>query len=186
MPWLSRSNSSDSIRPAEKDNICNIKNALPDAKVLFIPAQVDGLAGTSPSQYRQVPTSSLLMDTRVLIRSLDSLPKMAMACRPRMWNYMGNMENLWEITVQILLAIMEMAMLAIMAPAFLLLPGTGFALMMLSFWGAVTILSSGFNAERIIISDAMMVSEEFMDEKWLFVNGIMTRYFFHPSTLSSF
>jgi hypothetical protein len=176
MPWLSRSNSRDPS-PAAKD--LKLKNVTGDGKVTFIPAQIDGLAGTSPRQHRQAQITTMLQDVRIIISTLDVALRASalIATWTSVKNRLREVGDVKDAALQLALAAVEATFLLTAIPIFLFVPGAFFAIYCVLFWAIISTLSWPMRGPRVIQSDpnAFTALEDFHDEKWIYINGLTTR-----------
>jgi hypothetical protein len=83
-----------------------------------------------------------------------------------------------DTTLQVLLAVLQLWVLVLAIPAFLLLPGILFAAMYFIGTFLNTALLWLLKGNRVCPSSQQEFpnSDEFSDERWIFINGSMTRY----------
>jgi hypothetical protein len=83
-----------------------------------------------------------------------------------------------DTIAQAYLAVMQMWMLVVALPAFLMLPGTLFAIFMAAFWAITIAASWPLSCSRGVLNegnDRAPVIDGFSDERWIYVNGMMCR-----------
>jgi hypothetical protein len=179
MPWLSRRNSAEQgIESVNDDSKCSDKHAL-SSMVGFIPAQIDGLCGTMPAYHRQTASLLLWGDVWVLIQNLSCLPTMAKAtCSTTVLrNLLKNPMDARDTLVQAFLAIMQIWVLVVAIPAFITLPGLLFAGFVNAAWLLTLAMAWPLSGSRILIheQEKALMTDEFSDERWIYVNGMMCR-----------
>lgn len=179
MPWLSRRNSAEqSIKPVDDDSKCSDKQAV-SSIVNLIPAQIDGLCGTIPACHRQAASLLVWGDIRVLIQNLSCLPTMAKAtCSTTVLrNLLKNPVDARDTLMQACLAIIQFWVLVVAIPAFIALPGLLFAGFMNTAWLLTLAMTWPLSGPRISIheQEKTPMTNEFSDERWIYVNGMMCR-----------
>lgn len=178
MPWLSRQNSPEGIKTTDA-LFKTVKPVSGTAVVTLIPSQIDGLAGTSAQMYRQSSLQLARKELKVMLQNVRCLPKMATSASVAELKkeYLRSYGTTKEMALQACLMGVETWFLLVMVPLFLCAPGAVFVVAACVVAGLVGMLARGLNGRRVVKSgkgDSSMV-DEFADERWLFVNGIMTR-----------
>lgn len=150
--------------------------------IKYIPTQQDPMAASTTSATRQSPIRLLFQDADVLFRLLPYLPNVILPFRtkdPTSELYLSSLVGVRDMILQSWLLIIETALLLFALPAILILPGivsmTGFALSCLIIW----LISKPMEGPRIVYSSmndlTRAMAEQHRDERWLFVNGCITR-----------
>jgi hypothetical protein len=176
MPWLS--SAEQGIKPVNDDSKCSDEHA-GSSMVNFIPAQIDGLCGTIPAYHRQAASLLLWGDVRVLIRNLSCLPAMVKAtCSTTVLrNLLKDPIDARDTLMQACLAIMQIWVFVVAIPAFITLPGFLFAGFMNAAWLLTLAMTWPLSGPRILIQEQEKapMTNEFSDERWIYVNGMMCR-----------
>jgi hypothetical protein len=179
MPWLSRRNSEkQSVKPVNDNSNRSDKSSI-NAMVDFIPSQIDGLCGTMPTHHRQEASRILWGDIRVMAQNVGCLPAMLRAtCSTKVLRSLfKNPVDARDALLQFCLATMQMWMLLVALPAFISLPGLLFAGFVNSFWLLTLALIWPLSGPRILMTEQEKapMTEDFSDERWIYVNGMMCR-----------
>ncbi|KAG6995830.1 hypothetical protein G7Y79_00041g077820 [Physcia stellaris] len=145
--------------------------------VRYIPPQMDPLSSTTTEAARKSPLRLFIKDARVLCAMLPYLPWLFLpfwTSDPRAELYVS-VTNLREMALQVVLFVVEVVMLALVVPAFLMLPGAGFVLLVVMVGGLVWGLTRPMEGPTVVYSrmDDKTVERvrRFEDERWVFVNG---------------
>lgn len=178
MPWLSSpdsngSNGSPNISPGQN----NHKHPVKSRNVAFIPAQIDGLCGTSPSHNSQTPMQLLMADLRILMQNIRCIPSMTRTmCSPKvLQNSLGATAGVRDVIIHCSLAIMQVCMVFLALPMFVLLPGFIYTACMTMCWAIMALMLQPLKGSRIVTSsrDCLpAMREDFSDERWIFVNSV--------------
>ncbi|EQB53140.1 hypothetical protein CGLO_07170 [Colletotrichum gloeosporioides Cg-14] len=189
MPWLSRSPSYNSPassprlsnsarsspRTSPRSSLCGpIKNYGPS--VTYIPPLIDGACGTVPLAQKQL--FALLQDD--LREMWKMLPGLMTSLRTHVANHRAHLSrsHLKDIIVQLSLAIVEVGMITLAVPMFMILPGILFAAWLALSMSLVLALSWLMNGSNIIVNcdefgNSTPEAEE-DEEKWIFIGGMGT------------
>lgn len=198
MPWLSRSPSyqspinsprisnsnRSSPRTSPRSSLCGpIKNYGPS--VTYIPPLIDGACGTVP--LAQKPTLQLLHDD--LREMWQMMPGLMASLRTHVANHRAHLSksHLKDIIVQLSLAIVEVGMITLAIPLFIVLPGILFAAWLAFSMSMVLGLSWLMNGNDIIVNcdefgNSTPEAEE-DEEKWIFIGGMGTRLALPPTIM---
>ncbi|KAI9744100.1 MAG: hypothetical protein M1818_002252 [Claussenomyces sp. TS43310] len=176
MPWLSRRSSAESagsdLQPEQNPP------TVTESVVDFIPAQIDGLCGTCPSRQKQTSRHVFLTDLLVLFQNIGYVPRMAMlSYAPKRWRSTPSLAG--ETALHCSLALAQVCMLSTAVLCFFLLPGLVLATWVALCWIVTAALSWPLNGPaivRIMPGKAAPMTEDFSDECWLYINGMMTRH----------
>jgi len=181
MPWLSRRNSSEEVMLKSMNS--SSPSPLPsNSSVTFIPAILDGSCGTSPTMQRMSSTQMIVMDIKVMAHNMICFPEMigSLITVDKMTSVFGSWINLRDICLQMLLCVMEMCMVAMVIPCFLAMPGIAFLTMCCLCAFAISLICWPMNGEQVmrcVAKGQVMDSQvQYADEKWVYINGAMTRY----------
>jgi hypothetical protein len=180
MPWLSRQNSAEEgVKPVKDSQKQHIKHST-DTAVVFIPAQIDSLCGTSPAHHKQTVLQLLLNDLQVLAQNIYCLPAMmrASSSSKLLRNSFRSPVQARDTILQVLLAMAQSWMLVIAIPALLLLPGFISATVFGICWIVTFAITWALHGPRVVMSSQARapMTEDFSDERWIYVNGMMCRY----------
>lgn len=183
MPWLSHRNSAEGIKPVNNDQNRSVNSSV-NSMVNFIPAQIDGLCGTMPAHHKKAASQLLWGDLRVLVQNMSYLPTVAMAtCSTEVLrSFFKNPMDARDALLQACLATMQVWALVIALPAFISLPGLLFAGLMSVFWLLTLAMTWPLTGPRVLINEGEKTSmtDDFSDEKWIYVNGMMCRQESYP------
>ena len=179
MPWLSRRNSAEEgIEPVNGLSMEYQKRSV-SSMVNFIPAQIDGLCGTMPAYHKQAASRLLWGDLRVLIQNMRCLPAMVMAtCSTKVLrSLLKNPADVRDTILQLCLASIHICVLVISVPAFLTLPGLLFTGFMNGIWALTLAMTWPLSGPRVFTSEREKapMTDDFSDERWIYVNGMMCR-----------
>jgi hypothetical protein len=179
MPWLSRPNSPEQDAMPVNDSANRNPKGSDSSMVNFIPAQIDGLCGTMPAHQKQAAWGLLLGDVQILIQNMCTLPAMlrAMCSTTVLRKLFKNPLDARDTLIQSFLAIVQMWMLAVAVPAFLILPGTLFAASMSAFWLITLAITWPLSCSKMVVYNHQRapMTDDFSDERWIYVNGMMCR-----------
>ncbi|TDZ13880.1 hypothetical protein Cob_v013054 [Colletotrichum orbiculare MAFF 240422] len=190
MPWLSRassypspvtsprvSNSSprSSPRTSPRSSLIGpIKNFGPS--VTYIPPLIDGACGTVP--LGQKPPLSLLQED--LREMWQMMPGLMASLRLHVANHRAHLSksHLKDIVVQLSLAIVEVGMITLAGPLFIVLPGLFFTIWLAISLSLVYGLSCLMNGSNVVVNcdelgNSTAEAEE-DEEKWIFIGGMGT------------
>ncbi|OLN87403.1 hypothetical protein CCHL11_09572 [Colletotrichum chlorophyti] len=179
MPWLSRSPSyqspTSSPRTSPRSSLCGpLKTFGPS--VTYIPPLIDGACGTVP--LAQKPTLQLLHDD--LREMWQMMPGLMTSLRTHVANHRQHLSksHLKDIVVQLTLAIVEVGIITLAVPLFIVLPGLLFAMWLGISMSMVLGLSWLMNGNELMTScdefgnKTTELDEE--DERWIFIGGMGT------------
>lgn len=148
--------------------------------IRYIPPQMDPLAGTSTRAARRSPLRLIAQDAGVLVTMLPYLPNIFLpfTAKSQSCELYLDLAGLRDLALQIWLFIMETALLILIIPAVVILPGvitiTAIALCCMT----IRLITKPMEGSRITYAsledDTLMMAEEHKDERWLFVNGTAT------------
>lgn len=151
-------------------------------RVSFTPAQIDGLAASTLRQSRDSPLSLMYHDIQTLARNALFLPLMMMPLNTmdlKAETY-PNASNLRDMSLHMALMVLETTFLLLAVPAFLVLPGivsTMIATTMACVIGIMCLPMMGPRHMRSNTSNSMLEQYRHVsEERWIFMNGCMTRY----------
>lgn len=161
----------------------SLKSPLPmpyssSSAVTFIPAMIDGSCGTSPVMHRYTPMQMMLNDMRIMAQNMRCLPEMmgSMMSLGMMQSTLGSWRNLRDMCLQVILTVMEMWMVVMMLPAFLAMPGLAFAVWCCICTMTIATLSWPLKGDQVIrCTSKGQQSDQHADERWVYINGAMTR-----------
>jgi hypothetical protein len=154
----------------------------PNAPVAMVPAMMDKSCGTSPVHHRMTPMRMMMDDMRVMMRNLGCLPDMMMS----MWSMEFGMSmfmtwmDMRDCCLQVMLMMVECCAMMLCLPTMLYMPGIVSMTMGCLFAGCVMMLAMPMNRDMIMrcqMPDGHGI-DEFSDEKWICINGSMTRWVF--------
>ena len=138
---------------------------------------MDPLSSTTTEAARKSPLRLFLKDARVLCAMLPYLPWLFLpfwTSDPRAELYVS-VANVREMALQVVLFVVEVVVLGLVVPAFLMLPGAVFGALAVGVAGAVWGLTRSLEGDTVVYSrvDDRTVREvrRFEDERWVFVNG---------------
>jgi hypothetical protein len=161
------------------------------SSVTFIPAMMDGACGTSPTIQRMSSMQIMMMDMKVMAQNMKCIPEMigSMMNREMMTGMLSSWMNMRDMCLQMMLWVIEMCMMVMVIPCFLAMPGVAFMCMCCMCACAIMMLCWPMNGERVMRCEARgskerpeRQREECADERWVYINGAMTRYAI-PQTL---
>jgi hypothetical protein len=178
MPWLSRRNSAEEgIKPVNDDPKSSAKCSV-SSIVDFIPDQIDSFCGTMPAHHKQAASRLMMDDLRVLIQNMGCLPAMVRAtCSTKVLRSLfKNPMDARDTLLHVCLATMQIWALAIALPAFMSLPGLLFAGFMTVSWLLTLAMTWPLSGPRVLIDEREKApkTEDFSDERWIYVNGVMS------------
>jgi hypothetical protein len=186
MPYMSqhvhRNGSPDLMLTMDADMSRPSMKRLTDGAVSYIPAMMDGSCGTMPMHHRQTPM-------RIMMRELKIMMQNVVICVPEMLRSMWFHEmsgrrmimsmsglDIMDAYLQIMLGMMEMCFVTLFIPAFIMLPGFILASACAVFAATIALMCWPMNGDRVIrCPSSTLHSEETADEKWIYINGSMTR-----------
>ena len=179
MPWLSRRDSAEKvIKFVNNDQKSGVK-ILASSMVNFIPAQIDGLCATIPTHHKVAALWLVMDNLRVLIHNISCLSAMAKTtCSMNVLRSLfKNPADMRDTIFQLCLASIQVCVLVIALPAFLFLPGLLFIGLVNGFWALTLAITWPLSGPRVLISEREKVpmTDEFSDERWIYVNGMMCR-----------
>ena len=152
----------------------------PKHTISFLPAQMDGSAGTSTRAAREDPLRLFLRDLGVLLSMIGYLPWVVLPFRTKdkgaelHWSPRGIRNSI----LQALLILFQTLLLFAALPALIILPGGVSAIVALLSWFIIYALSWPLQGPRVVYSNLEEDStapKDFADERWLFFNGCWTR-----------
>lgn len=176
MPWLSRRNSSEEPM---NSSFSKSPAMMTDAPVMFIPGMMDASCGTSPTHHRNPPMRMMLDDMKVMLQNMQCLPEMAMS----MWSmeFGSSMIMSWmdirDICLQMMLLMVEMCGMMLCLPMMMCLPGMVCLPMYVLFAGIIALFAMPLNQDQVVQTPMPpgRNMDDFMDERWIYMNGSMTR-----------
>lgn len=151
------------------------------SRISYLPSQLDPLAGTSTRAARLSPTRLVLDDFAVLFHCLRYLPGIITPfwTRDKTDELYSGPSNARDIFLQFLLFFMQVAFLISAIPAILCLPFSILISFAVLACLAMILVASPMQGPRIAYSkmdDATMaMAEQHKDERWVFINGCITR-----------
>ncbi|WYZ42324.1 hypothetical protein EsH8_VI_000023 [Colletotrichum jinshuiense] len=179
MPWLSRSptyqSPISSPRTSPRSSTCGpLKICGPS--VTYIPPLIDGACGTVP--LAQKPTLQLLHED--LQEMWRMMPGLMASLRTHVANHRQHLSksHLKDIIVQLSLAIVEVGVMTLAIPLFMVLPGFFFAMWLGVSMSLVLGLSWLMNGNEIMVNcdefGNRTIEVEDDDERWIFIGGMGT------------
>lgn len=178
MPWLSRHNSYDSTNSEDASSSTQLATA--DSKVTFIPAQIDGLCGTSVVSRKKTMAQALVNDLRIVMQNLDCTSSMtSILRRDKFWRrYWYSWEDSRDALLQSCLSMTQIWTLVSIGPMFLFFPASIITIYAIMFWLVTLALSWPLNKRALVTikRNAAPMTADLSDEQWFFVNGPMTRF----------
>jgi len=191
MPWLSRQQSSQNSAN-ESVTACSPTGSRDmhqhhcmgrDIPITFIPAQIDGMCGTTAPCNVQMPMSLMREQCMAFVRSMSCMPTMmrSLFSMGMMKEYMRSPMACRDLMLQCCLGMMQMCMMMAMVPVMMTMPGIMVMMGMMVCWMMVMMcmwpLNKGERVMKMIPQGmTMREGEECADECWIYVNGMMTRY----------
>lgn len=153
---------------------------LSGASVTMIPAMMDKSCGTSSVYNRMTPMRIMMDEMRVMLRNMSCVPDMMMS----IWSMQLDMGmfSTWmdmrDACLQMMLMIVECWAMMFCMPMMLYMPGIVSMTMCVALTCCIMILAMPMNGKRVVRCSMPSARgmDEFSDEKWIFVNGAMTRY----------
>lgn len=142
--------------------------------ISYIPSQAELFVEASEKAEDESPVKLFIQDAAVLFRLLRYLPWLFIPLRSReSGSEIKSDETLYgETILQILLFVVESSTLVLAIPAFFLLPGLLFLLVVALAFLLVQILSYPLSGSSPIYSQAGAAAKQFFqDERWIFLNG---------------
>ena len=175
MPWLSRRNSSQDAMNSNGTQ----SSAISGSAVTFVPGMMDGSCGTSPVHYRNTLMRIMLDDMKVMAQNMHCLPDMVMS----MWSmeFGKDMFMTWmdirDCGLQMMLLTVELWGMMCAIPMIMYLPGMISMPMCALIACCIAVLSMPSNGDQMMRSSmpSGRSSDEFPDERWICINGSMTR-----------
>lgn len=153
--------------------------------ITFIPAQIDGLCGTTAPGNLHTPVMLVRESCAIFMRNLSCLPSMARSfcTMTTLREYMKDQMASRDLILQCCLGVMQMCILATMGPMIFFMPGM-FMMPLMGLWWAVMRacmwpLNKGKRVTQMM-PENMGGADENADESWIYVNGMMTRYASSP------
>lgn len=165
---------------------CASKNPLSlstmENTIKFIPPQIDPLASTNTEASRKNPLYLLMQDLGVLTRMLRYLPWIFMPFRTSDKNaeLFISSTSILELVLNSFLFLFESVLLLVAIPAFLILPG-GISLLAAAICIFLILVAAWpMQGPRIAYSrmdeKTAAIAKQHDSERWLFINGCMTRW----------
>jgi hypothetical protein len=171
MPWLSRFSSSASPPTTTSGPT--------GPTVTYTPALQDLSYYTSPIIYRQRPMQLSIKGLELLLQNLCYVPQTvrSLLTRSMVRNSVKEWKDVRDIALHVILVIVELWGVVVIVPAFLVLPGILFTIVCVMGAGLVAVLTWPLHGSRVVSSwkERKESQEEFAGEKWLYINGSMTR-----------
>jgi hypothetical protein len=159
-----------------------------NSSVTFIPAMMDGSCGTSPTMQRMSPMQMMMMDMKIMVQNMMCIPEMigSMMTMDNMMDMMGSWTMMRDTCLQTMLCMIEMCMVVVMIPCFLMMPGMAFMCMCCMCGCAILMICWPMNGEQMMrCAGRGQQMDQYADERWVYINGAMTRYEISHSILSS-
>ncbi|KAI3559102.1 hypothetical protein CABS03_07421 [Colletotrichum abscissum] len=179
MPWLSRSPSyqspTGSPRTSPRNSTCG-PNKTCGPSVTYIPPLIDGACGTVP--LAQKPTLPLLHED--LREMWQMMPGLMASLRTHVANHRQHLSksHLKDIVIQLSLAIVEVGIVTLAVPLFIILPGILFGAWLGISMSMVLGLSWLMNGNEVMTNcDEFGNSTTDIDddeERWIFIGGMGT------------
>ena len=148
--------------------------------IKFIPSQMDPLAASTTEAARESPFRLLKQDVGVLLSNLSFLPWMVLPFRTsdKTCELYMNRRQFRTTTVQAFICLFEVVLLILAPLAIVILPGgISIAIAALS-WLIIYFAYKPLQGQRIVYStmdeSAIAAAKQFENERWIFINGIMT------------
>ncbi|KAI9893707.1 MAG: hypothetical protein M1814_005923 [Vezdaea aestivalis] len=149
-------------------------------KISFLPAQLDGALATSAREARMSPLGMIARDMMTMIQNAAYLPMVMMP-----WKSSSSFSelhqsamNIRDCTLHASLLVLEIAMMCMAIPTFLMLPGVAFAALATICCSLIWALSLPLKGPQVVHSKieipAALRIEDHKDERWMFINGCCT------------
>jgi hypothetical protein len=94
-----------------------------------------------------------------------------------------------DICLQMMLSLIEICILVMVVPCFLAMPGMAFTCMCCICAFTIMLISWPMNGEQVVRcvakGRAMENQAQYADERWVYINGAMTRYWTPGNTPNS-
>lgn len=179
MPWLSRSPSYQSPTAPHSPLASPWQQPAQSQQcpVTYVPPLIDGACGTMPLSQR--PVLGLLQEELRVLWSMT--PELFRALSS---GILGRSGSRWtwiqtrDTAVNVLLTALELAMMAVVIPLWLLAPGIVFAAWACLCFSLVYGLTWVLNGDTVVSCDgsgSWTMENEMEEERWIFVSGIGTR-----------
>ena len=181
MPWLGLSRNNSSEEMMKSMNPSPPSPPPSNCSVTFIPAMMDGSCGTSPTMQRLSLMQMIAMDVKVMAQNLMCIPEMvcSMLTLEMVFSMCDSWTNTRDLCLQTILCTIEMFMIVLVIPCFLAMPGIAFMCTCCMCACAIKVLCWPMNGVRVMRCIANGKTKEnqdkFTDERWLYINGAMTR-----------
>lgn len=147
--------------------------------IKFIPSQIDILGCTTTEACRKSPIRLFFQDLGVLITMLPYLPWVFLPLRTTDKSHRP-VKGFRDALLQAWLFILEILLLFLFIPAYLVLPGVLFFVVAALCILSIFLAAWPMHGPRILNSEmddkTMALAKNHANERWVFVNGIMTRY----------
>lgn len=149
--------------------------------IKFIPSQIDTLGCTTTEACRKSPVRLFFQDLSVLITMLPYLPWVFLPFRSTDKNaeLHRSIKGFGDAFLQGWLFILEILLLFFFIPAYLILPGAIFFIVAALCILSIFLAAWPMHGPRILNSEmdekTMALAKNHANERWVFVNGIMTR-----------
>ena len=149
--------------------------------IKFIPSQMDALGGTTTEACRENPIRLFFQDLRVLATMLPYLPWVMLPFKTTDQNaeLYQSVKGLRDAFLQGWLFFLENLLLLFIIPAYLILPGALFLFALSICFLSIFIAAWPMQGSRILYSkmgkNTTLSAQSHESERWIFVNGIITR-----------
>jgi len=155
---------------------------LTNGAVIYIPAMMDGSCGTMPMHHRQSPVQIMMREMRIMAQNtMICLPDMVRSMWAthtsgrNMMMSMGGMDMV-EACTQAMLGVMELCYMMFLVPACMMLPGFFMVPACLACAAMIYMLCWPMNGDQVVRCPCPTLgSEATADERWVCINGSMTR-----------
>lgn len=120
-----------------------------------------------------------------MVQNMMCIPEMmgSMITMDMMMGMLGSWVNIRDMCLQMMLCMMEICMMVVVIPFFLAMPGMAFMYLCCICACAIMMMCWPMNGERVMRCEAKesrerpeRQREECADERWVYINGSMTRY----------
>ncbi|KAL2757229.1 hypothetical protein ACRALDRAFT_1067873 [Sodiomyces alcalophilus JCM 7366] len=170
--WLSRSSSSDSSFSSPR--VASPRVPSSTTPVTYIPSLIDGACGTLPAEQR--PALSLLSEDLKEIWAI--IPQITTGLRRNWRSNYDLVIRLRDFVLQFWLSVVEVAILALVVPLWMMLPGVVFLVWFCFSISFVLAVSSFLNGTEVVVncdgSGSRTMEPDIEEQRWVFVGGITT------------
>ena len=152
-----------------------------ESTVRYIPPQMDSFVGLTTQVNRGRPFRLFIQDAAVLVANLRYLPWLFFPFRtsdPSAELYLS-FSGFKDIFLQVLLFVLEVIMMCVVFPIMLLLPNIITLVLAAVCFLAIAILSWPLHGPKLAFSRMNLrnaTAQRHETERWLFINGCVTRY----------